>query len=54
MPIAIELLIPIAEAVSGGQGMQVMHDQIFRDCMTNFCAMIHIFLNLMGNGTNLE
>ena len=31
-----------------------LHDQIFRDCVTNFCAMRHIFFNLMGNGNNLE
>ena len=39
---------------SGVRSGHALHDQIFRDRMTNFCAMRHIFFNLMGNGTGLE
>ena len=31
-----------------------LHDQSFTGCLTKFCAMRHIFFNLMGNGTDLE
>ena len=34
-----------------GHASHALHDHIFRDCMTNFCAMMYRFVNLMRNGT---
>ena len=43
-----------ASGVRSGHASHALHDQIFRDCMTNFCAMRYIFFNLMRNGAGLE
>ena len=50
----LKTVITCTNGVRSGHASHALHDQIFRDCMTNFCAMRHIFFNLMGNGTDLE
>ena len=44
---------PSASGVRSGHASHALHDQIFWDCMTNFCAMRYRFFNLMRNGTGL-
>ena len=35
--------VVLDSGLRSGHASYALHDQIFRDCMTNFCAMRHIF-----------
>ena len=39
--------------VWSGHASHALRDQIFRNCMRNFCALRYRFFNLMRNGTDL-
>ena len=47
-------IIMCISGVRSGHASHALHDQIFRDCMMNFCAMRYRFFNLMRNGTGLK
>ena len=56
IPVVIKHYVMFLDA-SGMQSehaSDVLHDQIFRDYMTNFCAMRHISFNRKGNGTHYQ
>ena len=49
-----EKLFVRVSGMQSGHTSYALHDQIFRDCMMNFCTMRYKFFNLMRNGTSLE